>query len=169
MAEGVINPTDIITTAQNEAFKLFELAVQVACQKLDQIADEAKIVMEEILVTFEGTRKSIEKQLMLIHEQAIKTINDLIAETEKYIVNIWETAKTKLAALGEKVLALIDPQNITMKLQEFTNFMSRNVSEFNRRLKDHAYAVIELQKQFFDNLQERLTSMKESSNSQEMS
>lgn len=162
MAEsGAVNPYDFFKTLQEEALRLFELAVQTACQKLDQIADEAKDKMEQLYRNIEGAKKNLETQLNKIHEHALQMIGSLVKESEAYIRSIWDNTKAKIVTLIDTLLNMIDPEQITSKAEEITNYMSLKISEFNQRVKEHANRIITLQEQFFDNLKKRLETKKE--------
>lgn len=156
MAEGLAHPLEIFKAIQDEGLKLFELALQAAYIKLDQIANEAKLKMENILRDLEGARKVIEKQLLTIQEHTLELIRNLVKETEKYILNIWEKVLLNIVTLADNAVSLMDTQRINNTVEQITNFMSNKITEFNQRLKVHADAVIELQEQFFLGLMERL-------------
>lgn len=156
MAGNADNPFDFFKTLQEEALRLFEYAIQTTCEKLDQIADEAKVKMEDLCRRIEGARKNVEAQLTRIHEHAIEMIGNLVKESETYIRNIWDNTRLKIITFVDALVNMVDPEKIARKAEEITNYMSNKINEFNQRVKEHANAIIILQEQFFENLRKRL-------------
>lgn len=158
MTSDIGNPFQIFQTLQEEALKIFEMAIQTTCQKLDEIADEAKARMENLIKDFANARQNLEKQIAIIHEHSLKMIADLVSETEKYIMNVWDNTRKKILILVDTIVSLVDTDKINQKLGELTSFMSMKVGEFNQRVKEHADGIIDMQTQFFQHLTQKLQS-----------
>lgn len=156
MANDVGNHFQIFQTLQEEALGLFDKAIQTTCQKLDEISEEAKVRMESLLRDLASVRKTVENQIAIIHEHSLKMINELVSETEKYIINIWDNTRRKILELVNTIVAAVDTDQISKKMEEFTDFMSTKVNEFNQRVKEHADIIVTAQKEFFDNITRRL-------------
>lgn len=156
MAKDTSNTFEFFQTLQEESLRLFEMAIQTTCQKLDEIGDEVKVRMENLLQDFVAARENIENQIAVVHEHSLNLIRNLVTETEKYIFKIWDETRTKILSLVNTIVTLVDTDKINMKIEEFTSFMTMKVGEFNQRVKEHADEIVTLQQQFFDNAIKRL-------------
>lgn len=155
MAER-LSPQEIFRTTQDEALKLFDVAIQGACKKIDNIANEARYRMESLLRDLEEGKLNLIKQLGVIQEQTVDLINKLVKETETYILNLWEDARQKIVMVVDTIVAIVDKEKINSKIDELTNFMLKKISEFNQRVKEHADEIIKLQQSYFSTLTQNL-------------
>lgn len=150
------NCYEIIQILQDEALKLFELALTNAYKKMDQIADQATTRMNQLFRDLASTQKNLDEQLERIQKNTLAVIRSLVKETEKYIQNIWDVTKGKIFRIVGVAGSEMESSNSSTKIEEFANFMSIKIKEFNEKIRVYADGIISTQEQCFINLKERL-------------
>lgn len=161
MAKNDLDYNPFLKTLQDEALKLFELALENACKQLDQIADQAKVIMKKLHREFKQSGKNLDSQLLRVHEHTLEMIASLIRETQKFILSIWDNIKLKILGLFGIVTFDTDSSNSNSKTEEFTNFMSKKMKEFNERVREYANEIISGQVQFYNNMKAKLVTKSE--------
>lgn len=161
MAKNDFNCNSFVETLQDEALNLFELALEKACRQLDQIADQAKVVMKKLYRDLEHSGKNLDTQLLRVHHHTLEMIASLVKETQNFFLNIWENIKLKVLGFFGIIGSESDSSNSSNKVEEFTNFMSNKMNEFNKRVREYANEIISGQVEIYNKMKASLVSKNE--------